>query len=331
MLSVIPDDDPLVAGLNQTLGCRRRVAVNVTRKPLQSIGRAPGEVPPGELAFTGCCRQRWCSFCWGVRAAEVRARLVKLVQVWGDRDCWFVTLTQPNVGADELRATVRSMVARLRACILAARRQGIDVQLVRRTEVTFNGETQDYHPHLHLLVKGQVAAQSLREEWLWRTPTASSLAQDCQRADPARIYRELTKYATKPMATGRKEGTTMREYWPAEAMVSIYRALARLRLFAVVGIEETDLEADLEAELDSLEREADRGTIPYSWLRDVAEVVAENADGLRYLEWDEGEMCWRDGPMRLGDGAGRGRELVLRYADALRVSQGVLSLTGGGG
>lgn len=330
MLAVLPADDPLVPGLTQTLSCRRLVAVNVSGEPLSSMTRAPGEVAPGEVAFNGCCRQRWCAFCWSVRASELRARLVRIVNAWGHGNAWFVTLTEPNVAGDKLRETMRAMTKRLRACVLAVRRAGVAVELVRRNEVTFNPETRDYHPHLHLLVRGQVAAQMLRGEWLNRTPRASSLAQDCQRADPRRLLRELTKYVAKPMATGRPDGTTKREYWPAYAVATIYRALARLRLFAVLGAAETDLEAELEAELETAERGADRGAAPGYWLRDVAELVAEDVTGLRWLEWDDAELCWRSGPIRLGDGDGRARELVTRYAEALRGYQESLALSPGG-
>lgn len=332
MLAVLPADDPLVPGLTQTLSCRRLVAVNVTNGPLSSMTRAPGEVPAGEVAFSGCCRQRWCAFCWSVRASELRARLVPIVQGWGANNAWFVTLTEPNVAGDKLRETMRGMTKRLRACVLALRRAGVSVALVRRNEVTFNPETKDYHPHLHLLVRGQLAAQMLRSEWLNRTPRASSLAQDCQRADPRHLLRELTKYVAKPMATGRKEGTTQREYWPAYAVATIYRALSRLRLFAVLGVTETDLEAELEAELETAERGADRGAAPAEWLRDVAEVVVEDVTGLRFLEWDDAELCWRSGPVRLGgaNGDSRARELVTRYAEALRGYQESLALSPGG-
>lgn len=329
MLAVVAPDDPLVPGLQQTLSCRRLAAVNVTSEPLRSLPRSPGEVPPGEVAFSGCCRQRWCAFCWGVRASEIRARLLRIVREWGDRDCWFVTLTQPNVAGDRLRDTIRAMTKRLRACVLAVRREGVAVELVRRNEVTYNPDRGDYHPHLHLLVRGQVAARLLRSEWLNRTPDASSLAQDCQRADPRRLLRELTKYVAKPIATGREGSTTKREYWPADAMVTIYRALARLRLFAVVGVVEADLEAELEAELEAAERSADRGAVPREFLRDAAALVPEDVTGLRWLEWDDAELCWRSGPLRLGDGNGRARELVARYADALRSYQERLTFNGG--
>lgn len=331
MLAVVSADDPLVRGLEQTLTCRHRVAVNTTGSPLKSMQRAPGDVPAREVAFTGCCRQRWCAFCWGVRSSEIRARLLRIVDKWPKSDVWFVTLTEPNVPGDRLRETMGRMTKRLRACVLAIRRAGVDVAMVRRNEVTYSGERDSFHPHLHLLVRGQVAARMLRSEWLNRTPTASSLAQDMQRANPKRLLRELTKYVVKPLATGRTEGTTVREYWPATAMVAIYRAIARLRLFAIVGVEEeTDLEEGLEAELDALEREADRGGVPREWLRDVAEVVPDDLTGLRWLEWDNGELCWRSGPMRLGECNARARELVARYADALRSYQESFAFNGGG-
>lgn len=330
MLAVLPAADPLTGGLLQTLSCRSVAAVNVTDGPLQSMSRAPGEVPARAIAFNGCCRQRWCSFCWGVRASEIRARLVRLVGQWSQSDVWFVTLTEPNVDGDALRLTMRGMTARLRACVLAVRRAGVDVALVRRNEVTYNSETRDYHPHLHLMVRGQVAARMIRREWLDRTPAASSLAQDCQRADPRRLMRELTKYVVKPMATGRDGGTTKREYWPADAMVTIYRALARLRLFAVVGVEEQDAEQGLEEELDALERAAGADEVPREWLRDAAAVIPEDVTGLRFLEWDPLELCWRSGPLRLGDGAGRAGELVREYADALRSFQEAFTFQNGG-
>lgn len=330
MLKVVRADDPLVPGLVQTLSCRRTAAVNTTDETLSSMSRAPGDVAPRSVAFNGCCRQRWCAFCWGVRAAEIRTRLLRIVNDWNKSDVWFVTLTQPNVAGDKLRETMRGMTKRLRACVLACRRVGVSVAMIRRNEVTYNGETRDYHPHLHLLVRGQVAARMLRSEWLARTPAASSLGQDCQRADPRRLLRELTKYTVKPMATGRDDGTTKREYWPADAMVVIYRSLARLRLFAVVGVDETDLEEGLEAELDALEREVDRGAVPAEFLLDAATVVPEDVSGLRYLEWDDVAMCWRSGPLRLGDGDGEGRELVTRYAEALRSYQEGFAFNGGG-
>lgn len=100
------------------------------------------------------CKQRMCPACaW--RESVHQAQALGACYDAAVQDGWsmlLITLTVPNVPADQLRETLRRMAA---AWHTLRKRRDLAVLLahpVRKTEVTYNRKRNDYHPHYHVMV-----------------------------------------------------------------------------------------------------------------------------------------------------------------------------------
>lgn len=99
------------------------------------------------------CGNRFCPACaWRYAAAWGRA-LCTIDRYLADQSLipLFVTLTVPNVPADQLRAQLRSM-AQAWDKLIRRKRYKAWSTFARKTEVTYNKERNDYHPHYHALI-----------------------------------------------------------------------------------------------------------------------------------------------------------------------------------
>jgi pseudouridine synthase len=84
----------------------------------------------------------------------------------------FVTLTVPNVPAAELRSEIRRMISEFRKIQELRRKQKKPlIRGIRKLEVTYNPDLQNFHPHFHFIVEGESAANELIEDWLDRNTT----------------------------------------------------------------------------------------------------------------------------------------------------------------
>lgn len=188
----------------------------------------------GELVCS-YCRSRWCVVCNRIRMGTILNDYLPILRMWEDEEgVFFVTLTAPNVQAEALRSRVEEMKKRLRYCRRSIREtRELDFRAVENWEVTFNGDTGTFHPHVHIAVRGKDQALALREEWLKRWEEASRAAQEVKKWDGTKGgMKELAKYATKMVAPGDDE-----ERPPAEALDVIFRALYRLNLINPTGFD----------------------------------------------------------------------------------------------
>jgi hypothetical protein len=96
---------------------------------------------------------------------------------------------------------------------------------IKKVEVTFNPQREDFHPHLHLLVRDEASARAVLERWLQQYPDANRGAQDVRAADPSSVLAELFKYLTKLVV--KLDGKV--KLPPAWALDNIFVALRGLR------------------------------------------------------------------------------------------------------
>ena len=188
------------------------------------------------------CNTRICHVCNRIRTAKMMNGYMKQLSC---RDIEFVTLTVPNVCDTALAYTVENITKTITIIMRKFReRKGISINGIRKIEITYNSNTNTYHPHLHLIVdKG---GQLIVDEWLKRYPKANRKAQDCRRADEASLN-ELFKYSTKII--GNKQG----EYLIyASALDTIMLSLQNKRCFQPFGdirkVSE-DVDDDLDAQV----------------------------------------------------------------------------------
>jgi len=203
------------------------------------------------------CGYRWCPACAAIKTARAWNAYGDEVKGWG-KDLHMVTLTVPNVSGEVLRSTVRTMHQTFANIGRSLTRQfgKDDVKMIRATECTYSEVRNDFHPHMHVVVKGHDVAKALLMGWLKRNPEASSLGQDLRKGDSGSVA-ELFKYATK-LSSDKRDTDGSRKVVPAHALDTIFTAFRGLRLWQAVGVKAAN--NDEQAIDDTAEIETDVGT-----------------------------------------------------------------------
>jgi hypothetical protein len=142
----------------------------------------------------------------------------------------FVTLTIPNIKADELRPTIEQMQRDFYSIINLKSNRG-NMHGIRKTESTYNPYRNDYHPHFHVLIDGFENAIRLYDSWLNRNPHAHKKGQDIKIADQGSMM-ELFKYLTKINISLDKED---KRIYP-KALDTIFRAFRNKRTIGGFGL-----------------------------------------------------------------------------------------------
>jgi hypothetical protein len=169
------------------------------------------------------------------------------------RKLHFVTLTIPNVIADELKPTITAMTKNMSNIIRTLReRHKISLNGIRKIEVTYNDKTSTYHPHIHLLID-QDEGQTIINHWLKRYPKAKAIAQDTRPANQD-SYNELFKYTTKIAATKSKKNSGVIEVH-THALYTIVKSMYKKRAFQPFGDIKKVNEDIIEEELKGQEYE----------------------------------------------------------------------------
>ena len=222
----------------------------------------------GEKITGSYCKNRWCTVCNRIRTAVLINTYKPVLDSWGDK--WFVTLTIPNVPADKLRTAIADMEVEFRRIKdkfykRHYRKQGDKLVGFRKLECTYNPERDDYHPHYHIIVRGEDVARGLLDEWLKRYPGARDIAQDVRPADNDSVM-ELFKYFTKLIVKVNRDD---RQVY-IEPLDMIFRAIRGKRTFQNFGFtapKEVEKPDDEAMELaDEIEQEVIRES--YQWHQD---------------------------------------------------------------
>lgn len=100
------------------------------------------------------CRERLCAVCAWRRQAKFTAQTFPILSILEQRgyEFIFVTLTIANMKYDKLEAAVDSLLC---GYALLRHRRKIKrswVGIIRSVEMTYNADSNTFHPHLHLLV-----------------------------------------------------------------------------------------------------------------------------------------------------------------------------------
>jgi hypothetical protein len=195
-----------------------------------SLNQADGKI-------TGTyCGNRWCMVCNRIRTGRAFQRYLPVIARWQDK--WLVTLTLRNVPAALLSQTVKEMIRDFQGINLAMRRTDhVKLIALRKLECTYNERTDEYHPHFHIVVNGEVAARLLVKRWLERHPdTADVKGQDIRTCDDDSL-REVLKYFTKLLTKTRGPANTDGRSAPISpaALDVIFRAMKGQRVYQPVG------------------------------------------------------------------------------------------------
>jgi len=202
-------------------------------------------IQQGDTFKSSLCRKRWCTECCRIKTAELTNAYKKPILDLGA--LYFVTLTTPNVTANNLRKEIKRMIKAFQLIKNNIRKTyKIKINGIRKIEITYNKELNTYHPHFHLIQDNAHASDLVMDLWLNQFPKAKSVAQDVRKIDTnnEQSFIELFKYATK-------ETTKNGEQYSGEVLNNIYTSIQGLRIYQSYGTIRK-VKEPIEKEIDEL-------------------------------------------------------------------------------
>src|SRR5690625_4896193 len=158
------------------------------------------------------CKNRFCPICSWKKARKDALALSVMMQYLKEeeqKEFVFLTLTAPNVKAAELEDEINHYNHSFKKLMERQEVKRIVKGYVRKLEVTYNEQRDDYHPHFHVLLAvnksyfTQTTQYINRDRWLelWQQVTKNPLMTQVDvRKDRSlkenRIY-EIAKYSAK--------------------------------------------------------------------------------------------------------------------------------------
>lgn len=228
------------------------------------------------------CKNRWCPSCNRIKTAGYINRYLPVLEA--QKELYFVTLTRPNVVADDLRAEIKELLRLYRYIVNNPTMRNLikstNTVGVRKLECTYNPQRDDYHPHLHLLVSSKSVSDAIVSKWLNLNPIAS---RDAQCVKPvSELYggvKELFKYFTKLLA----RSNSGRVYFDAVHMDVVFVACRNVQIFGGLGgLKINDINDD---EADGIDNVGVSGVYKY---RDIGQYIGyysiDEADNSNLIE-----------------------------------------------
>jgi plasmid rolling circle replication initiator protein Rep len=231
----------------------------------------------GETKLTSnYCGKRWCSVCSATKTAEMMQSYRQSLEALPDLH--FVTLTVVSVETSQLKDRIRQMNETFKQIRNLMHKRGISFNGFRKTECNFNAEAETFNPHYHLIVSGELQAQTLIDFWLDRNKGTEAVAQNMQKAD-SESFMELFKYQFKAVVSAQ---------FNPQAQDTIYRAFNGIRAFQPFGkVHKSPTNNDVSLEASEYGVEADNplkgewetigisvwNPYYYNWLNDKAQPI----------------------------------------------------------
>ena len=208
------------------------------------------------------CKQRWCKVCNRIRTGKLMRGYSDTIEAM--KEPQFLTLTIPNVEAENLRDSIKQMTANVQK-IQDLRRKNKQplLKAIRKLECTYNPDRNNYHPHFHFIIESKEQAEQLKAAWIHRNPEALEYLQDIRPAtNPIELFKYFAKLTSKSSKDTRiyKEGKKSREEWHyPKALDTIFSSIQGLRIIQPMGgikmvsdeIEEIESVENVESENDN--------------------------------------------------------------------------------
>ncbi len=192
----------------------------------------------GTKLSTGLCRKRWCNVCQRKKTAELlNGYASALKELNEEAPLFMVTLTAKNIKAtspkalrDEIRLYNKEFT-RIKDNI--RKTHSMTLNGFKKVECTYNQNTNEYHPHLHLIVQGQAEAELIKAYWIIQMKKRygrNKVGHKGQEVKPIgnteKDYIEVFKYATKG---------SVKDTFEASAEDLMLEALEGLQIFKPIG------------------------------------------------------------------------------------------------
>lgn len=166
-----------------------------------------------KLHGANSCKHRFCPVCAWRKARKNALKisiLMQYVKEVEDKEFIFLTLTAPNVKDDELNDEIKHYNQSFKRLMERKEVKGAVKGYVRKLEVTYNKDRDDYHPHLHVILAvdkhyfNNKRRYIKRDRWLelWQKSTKNPLITqvDIRRVkhtDNKKEVSEIAKYSAK--------------------------------------------------------------------------------------------------------------------------------------
>lgn len=213
-----------------------------------------------KLAQANFCKNRFCPMCsW--RKSLSDAFKIAIISHWiaekHKKKFVFLTLTVPNVAKNELKESIKELNKSFNRLVMYKEVAGVVKGFVRKLEVTYNENRDDYHPHLHIMIAVNKSYFSNRtylnhEKWLqlWQKATKNpKITQVDVRAiknnDDTSFFDavlEIAKYTAKDSDMLKSE----------EVFDTFYHSLKGVRLLGYGGLFKEGMDLFKEGKLDYL-------------------------------------------------------------------------------
>ena len=182
------------------------------------------------------CENRFCFICNSRKIVERYQSVKTDIEKYNCKS--LLTLTLPNIPAGQLRNEIDKMFQFFENSGLRKDPEYKEIRFIRSLEVTYNKNTDTYHPHFHLLIVGNNwqklnnQCQSIIDYWIKYFPEAHNSGQDF--SDLRKSAFEVIKYLSKVVNL---EG---------EQLYTIYKATENRRIFQVKGIKRETVTSEIE-------------------------------------------------------------------------------------
>jgi hypothetical protein len=252
------------AKFSQNTVLRHLVKLNskLKEKYIQSQFCSFSLMQSGQTFTARYCKQRWCKVCNRIRTGKLMRGYSDTIEAM--KEPQFLTLTIPNVEAENLRDSIKQMTANVQK-IQDLRRKNKQplLKAIRKLECTYNPDRNNYHPHFHFIIESKEQAEQLKAAWINRNPEALEYLQDIRPAtNPIELFKYFAKLTSKSSKDTRifKHGKKSREeYHYPKALDTIFSSIQGLRIIQPMGgikmvsdeIEEIESVENVESENDN--------------------------------------------------------------------------------
>ena len=230
------------------------------------------------LAGGNFCNNRFCPFCSWLKAKRTAFELLELIKVveYTEKLAFiFITLTVPNVPKESLREEIENFNISFNRLWKTKEFKAFNKGFIRKLEVTYNEERNDYHPHFHLVVavnksyftsRDYMSKRRLLELWqrATRNPNITQVDIKPCRMDTIKQVMELATYSAK-------QGDL---YSSKEVFDGFYEGLFRKKLLVYNGI------------FKEYKKKIDTGEVDPAQVIELNQLL-EEATKEFYLQWEK--------------------------------------------
>lgn len=170
-----------------------------------------------KLTGANFCKNRFCPMCsWrkSCKDALLLQTMMTAINVEKEYRFIFVTLTMPNVPSEELKTTIDLYNQAFKRMVQRKKIKQMNHGYMRKLEMTYNEDRDDYHPHFHCLFAVDKAYFTnpkkylSHENWLeyWRHATRNdsitqvnvqAVKQNTRNSNESQTINEMSKYVVK--------------------------------------------------------------------------------------------------------------------------------------